>query len=131
MSVMLLKDKVVVVFGVGFGFGCVIVEQVVKVGADFVFVLCIELWLCEVVKEVEELGCCALVVFIDINDDVLVVVFVDVMFIEYGCIDVLINNVFAILLLGDFQIVDFDQVCVGFEINVFVVLCLIWLFVFV
>lgn len=125
---MLLKDKVVVVSGVGPGLGRAIAEQAAKAGADLVLASRTESRLREVAKDVEEMGRRALVVPTDINEDASAAALVDATLTEYGRIDALINNAFAIPPLGDLQTVDFDQARAGFETNVFAALRLTRLF---
>jgi NAD(P)-dependent dehydrogenase (short-subunit alcohol dehydrogenase family) len=125
----LLTDKVVVVSGVGPGLGRAIAEQCAKAGADLVLASRTESRLREVADEVKALGRRALVVPTDINDDASAQALVEATLGEYGRIDSLINNAFAIPPLGDLQTVDFDQARAGFETNVFAALRLSRLFV--
>lgn len=125
----LLADKVVVVSGVGPGLGRAIAEQCAKAGADLVLASRTESRLRDVADEVKGLGRRALVVPTDINDDASAQALVDTTLGEYGRIDSLINNAFAIPPLGDLQTVDFDQARAGFETNVFAALRLSRMFV--
>lgn len=125
----LLADKVVVVSGVGPGLGRAIAEQCAKAGADLVLASRTESRLRDVADEVKGLGRRALVVPTDINDDASAQALVDATLGEYGHIDSLINNAFAIPPLGDLQTVDFDQARAGFETNVFAALRLSRMFV--
>ncbi len=124
----LLEDKVVVVSGVGPGLGRAIAEQCAKAGADLVLASRTESRLLEVADDVKQLGRRALVVPTDINDDAAAQRLVDATLSEYGRIDTLINNAFAVPPLGPLQSVDFDQARAGFETNVFAALRLSRLF---
>ena len=118
----LLEDKVVVVSGVGPGLGRAIAEQCAKAGADLVLASRTEARLLEVADDVKQLGRRALVVPTDINDDAAAQNLVDAALSEYGRIDALVNNAFAVPPLGPLQSVDFDQARAGFETNVFAAL---------
>jgi NAD(P)-dependent dehydrogenase (short-subunit alcohol dehydrogenase family) len=124
----LLENKVVVVSGVGPGLGRGIAEQCAKAGADLVLASRTESRLLEVADDVKQLGRRALVVPTDINDDTSAQNLVDATITEYGRIDALVNNAFAIPPLGPLQTVDFDQARAGFETNVFAALRLTRLF---
>ena len=128
MKPMLLEDKVVVVSGVGPGLGRAIAEQCAKAGADLVLASRTETRLAEVAADVRALGRKALVVPTDINDDASAQHLVDATLGEYGRIDSLINNAFAVPPLGPLQTVDFDQARAGFETNVFAALRLTRMF---
>ncbi len=124
----LLEDKVVVVSGVGPGLGRAIAEQCAKAGADLVLASRTESRLLEVADDVKQLGRRALVVATDINDDAAAQNLVDASLAEYGRVNALINNAFAVPPLGPLQTVDFDQARAGFETNVFAALRLSRLF---
>jgi NAD(P)-dependent dehydrogenase (short-subunit alcohol dehydrogenase family) len=125
---MLLEDKVVVVSGVGPGLGRAIAEQCAKAGADLVLASRTESRLAEVAADVRALGRRAVVVPTDINDDESAQHLVDATLAEYGRIDSLVNNAFAVPPLGPLQTVDFDQARAGFETNVFAALRLTRMF---
>jgi NAD(P)-dependent dehydrogenase (short-subunit alcohol dehydrogenase family) len=125
----LLAGKVVVVSGVGPGLGRAIAGQCAKAGADLVLASRTESRLKEVAEDVRALGRRALVVPTDINDDESAAALVEAALAEYGHVDSLINNAFAIPPLGDLQTVDFDQARAGFETNVFAALRLSRMFV--
>jgi NAD(P)-dependent dehydrogenase (short-subunit alcohol dehydrogenase family) len=129
MSAQLLAGKVAVVSGVGPGLGRAIAEQFAKAGADLVLASRTESRLQEVADDVRAIGVKALVVPTDINDDAAAQNLVDATLAEYGRIDALISNAFAIPPLGPLQTVDFDQARAGFETNVFAALRLTRLFV--
>jgi NAD(P)-dependent dehydrogenase (short-subunit alcohol dehydrogenase family) len=81
-----------------------------------------------VADDVKKHGGRVLVVPTDINDDASAEALRDATIAEYGRIDALINNAFAIPPLGDLLTVDFDQARAGFETNVFAALRLTRLF---
>ena len=123
-----LNGKVVVVSGVGPGLGRAIAAQCAKAGADLVLASRTESRLNEVADDVKQHGGRVLVVPTDINDDASAEALRDATIAEYGRIDALINNAFAIPPLGDLLTVDFDQARAGFETNVFAALRLTRLF---
>ena len=123
-----LDGKVVVVSGVGPGLGRAIAAQCAKAGADLVLASRTESRLTEVADDVKQHGGRVLVVPTDINDDASAEALRDATIAEYGRIDALINNAFAIPPLGDLLTVDFDQARAGFETNVFAALRLTRLF---
>lgn len=124
----LLADKVVVVSGVGPGLGRAIAEQCAKAGADLVLASRTESRLLEVADDVKQFGRRAFVVPTDINDDAAAQHLVDAALAEYGRVDALVNNAFAVPPLGPLQTVDFEQARAGFETNVFAALRLTRLF---
>ena len=124
----LLEGKVVVVSGVGPGLGRAIAAQCAKAGADLVLASRTESRLNEVADDVKQHGGRVLVVPTDINDDASAEALRDATIAEYGRVDALINNAFAIPPLGDLLTVDFDQARAGFETNVFAALRLTRLF---
>ena len=114
----LLEDKVVVVAGVGPGLGRSIAIRCAKAGADVVVAARTEARLAEVADEIKQLGRRTLQVGTDINSDDSAQRLVDATLNEFGCIDALINNAFAIPPLGPLETVDFEQARAGFETNV-------------
>ena len=129
MNAGVLAGKVAVISGVGPGLGRAIAEQFAKAGADLVLASRTESRLQEVAADVRELGAKALVVPTDIDDDAAAENLVAATLGEYGRIDSLVSNAFAIPPLGPLQTVDFDQARAGFETNVFAALRLTRLFV--
>jgi NAD(P)-dependent dehydrogenase (short-subunit alcohol dehydrogenase family) len=115
---MLLENKVVVVAGIGPGLGRSIALQSAKHGADLVLAARTESRLTEVADEVQALGRKAITVGTDVNDEASAQNLVDRTLAEFGRVDALINNAFAIPPLGDLATVDFDQTRAGFETNV-------------
>jgi NAD(P)-dependent dehydrogenase (short-subunit alcohol dehydrogenase family) len=114
----MLQDKVVVVSGVGPGLGRSIALQAARAGADLVLAARTEARLDEVAAEVKDLGARVLTVGTDINIDESARNLLDATLAEYGRVDALVNNAFAIPPLGDLVTVDFDKVRAGFETNV-------------
>jgi NAD(P)-dependent dehydrogenase (short-subunit alcohol dehydrogenase family) len=126
---MILEGKVVVVAGVGPGLGRSIAVQCAKAGADLVLAARTETRLASVAEEVERLGRRALQVRTDVDSDASAQRLVDATLAEFGRVDALVNNAFAIPPLGSLQTVDFDQTRAGFETNVLGALRLTRLFV--
>jgi NAD(P)-dependent dehydrogenase (short-subunit alcohol dehydrogenase family) len=118
VSAMLLPDKVVVVSGIGPGLGRSIAIQSAKAGADLVLAARTEARLDEVAAEVKDLGRRVVTVQTDVNVDESAQHLLDVTLTEFGRVDALVNNAFAIPPLGDLLTVDFDQTRGGFETNV-------------
>ncbi|PXY20039.1 SDR family oxidoreductase [Prauserella flavalba] len=115
---MLLRDKVIVVSGVGPGLGRSIAVQCAKAGADLVLAARTEKRLGEVAKEVTELGRRAVTVRADITDDDSARRVAETTVDAYGRMDALVNNAFAIPPMTDLLDVDLDAVRAGFETNV-------------
>lgn len=118
MRHMLLENKVVIVAGIGPGLGRSIALQSAKQGADLVLAARTESRLAEVADEVQALGRKAITVGTDVNDDASAQNLVDRSLAEFGRVDALINNAFAVPPLGDLATVDFEQTRAGFETNV-------------
>ena len=126
---MILADRVVVVAGVGPGLGRSIALQCAKAGADVVLAARTEARLASVADEVKQLGRRTLQVGTDVNSEESARRLVDATLAEFGRLDALVNNAFAIPPLGELQGVDFEQVRAGFETNVLGALQLTRLFV--
>ncbi|MBF6207182.1 SDR family oxidoreductase [Streptomyces gardneri] len=126
---MLLRDKVVVVSGVGPGLGRAIAVQSAKAGADVVLASRTESRLTEVAAEITALGRRAVVAPTDINDEAAAADLVETARSAFGKVDTLVNNAFAIPPIVDLADVDLDQVRAGFETNVLAALRLTRLFV--
>jgi NAD(P)-dependent dehydrogenase (short-subunit alcohol dehydrogenase family) len=114
----ILADKIVVVAGVGPGLGRSIAIQCAKAGADVVLAARTESRLAEVADEIKQLGRRTLTVGTDIDSEASAQHLVDTTLGEWGRLDALVNNAFAIPPLGPLQTVDFEKVRSGFETNV-------------
>lgn len=125
---MLLADKVVVVSGIGPGLGRSIALQSAKHGADVVLAARSKDKLNAVADEVRALGRRALVCPTDINDESACEALRDAALAEFGHVDALVNNAFAIPPLKSFAEVKFDDIRASFETNVFAALRLSRLF---
>jgi NAD(P)-dependent dehydrogenase (short-subunit alcohol dehydrogenase family) len=119
MSSGALQGKVVVVSGVGPGLGRSIALQSARAGADVVLAARTEARLDDVAAEVEGIGRRALTVSTDITDDASSQRLLDATLAEFGQVDALVNNAFAIPPMTDLMSVDFDKTRSGFETNVF------------
>ncbi|NUS93563.1 MAG: SDR family NAD(P)-dependent oxidoreductase, partial [Nocardia sp.] len=87
---MLLRDKVVVVSGIGPGLGQAIAVRSAQAGADVVLASRTEKRLRKVAAQIEEVGRRALVVPTDITDDSAAQHLVDVARAEFGRVDALV-----------------------------------------
>lgn len=91
---MKLKNVVVLIIGLFFGIGVVIVCLFVEQGCYVVInYSCNEEGVCVVVKDCEVFGVCILVQQVDVFDDIQCQILVEVILVEFGCLDVLVNNV--------------------------------------
>ena len=112
---MLLRDKVVVVSGVGPGLGRAIAVRSAREGADVVLAARTESRLAEVAEEIEALGRRTVSVRTDITSDEdarrLVQTTVD----AFGRVDALVHNAFAVPPMTNLAEVDLDGVRAGFE----------------
>ena len=111
----LLRDKVVVVSGVGPGLGRAIVQQCAKAGADLVLAARTEARLTELAKEVTELGRRVVTVPTDINDEAAAERLVSAATDEFGRVDTLVNNAFAMPPMADLLEADPDGIRGSFE----------------
>lgn len=114
------------IIGVFSGIGEVIVKVFVCEGVVVVLVVCCEGVLCWVVWEIEVVGGWVMVVLFDVLllESVCVMV-VDVVG-EFGCIDVVFNNV-GVLLVGLVDVeIFFDDICEMLEIDYFGMVCVVW-----
>ncbi|GAB3877957.1 SDR family oxidoreductase [Kibdelosporangium lantanae] len=115
---MLLRDKVVVVSGVGPGLGRSIALQCAGAGADVVLAARTESRLVEVAKEVADLGRRAVTVPTDISDTAAVEQLAATAVESFGRVDTLVNNAFAAPPRSDLTETDPDGIRRGFEVNV-------------
>jgi NAD(P)-dependent dehydrogenase (short-subunit alcohol dehydrogenase family) len=126
---MLLKDKVVVVCGVGPGLGRAIALQSARAGADVVLAARTASRLAEVAKEVDALGRRGLAVPADITDGDSAARLAETALAAFGRVDVLVHNAFAIPPLTSLADADLDAVRAGLETNVVAALRLTRLFI--
>lgn len=124
----LLRDKVVVVSGVGPGLGRAIAVRCALAGADLVLAARTESRLVEVAKEVTGLGRRAVTVPTDITDEASAEHLVASALDAFGRVDALVNNAFAIPPLTDLADADLDRIRQAFETNVLAALRLTRLF---
>ncbi|HEX4700642.1 MAG TPA: SDR family oxidoreductase [Pseudonocardiaceae bacterium] len=114
----LLRDKVVVVSGVGPGLGRAIAVQCARAGADVVLAARTESRLAEVAKEITGLGRRALPVRTDITDDASAEHLVAATLDAFDRVDTLVHNAFAFPPMTDLLATDIDTIRVSFETNV-------------
>jgi NAD(P)-dependent dehydrogenase (short-subunit alcohol dehydrogenase family) len=114
----LLQDKVVVVCGVGPGLGRSIALQSARAGADVVLAARTESRLKEVAAEVTAMGRRAVTAVTDITDAAAAELLPQVALSEFGRVDSLVNNAFAIPPITDLADVNLDAVRAGLETNV-------------
>lgn len=129
MNRVLLKDKVVVVSGIGPGLGQAIAVQAAQAGADLVLAARTESRLAEVAKQVTDLGRRAVTVQTDITDQAASENLVRVALEEFGRVDTLVNNAFAMPTMRDLTKVDLDAFRESFETNVLSTLRMTRLFI--
>jgi NAD(P)-dependent dehydrogenase (short-subunit alcohol dehydrogenase family) len=115
---MLLRDKVVIVCGVGPGLGRAIALRGAHAGADVVLAARTASRLDEVAKEVVDLGRRAITVRADVTDDHAAQRIATAAMDAFGRVDALVHNAFAIPPLTDLADVDLGAVRAGFETNV-------------
>lgn len=124
----LLRDKVVVVSGVGPGLGRAIVAQCAKAGADVVLAARTESRLTEVAKEVADLGRRAVTVPTDIDDEAASGRLVAVALEEFGHVDTVVHNAFRMPPMSQLLETDPEGIRGSFETNVLSALRLTRLF---
>ncbi|WP_431907342.1 SDR family oxidoreductase [Amycolatopsis thermoflava] len=112
---MLLRDKVVVVSGVGPGLGRSIAVESAKAGADVVLAARTESRLAEVAKEIDQLGRRTISVRTDITSETDAQRLVEATVDAFGRVDALVHNAFAIPPMTNLADVDLDGVRAGFE----------------
>ncbi|MFC9897722.1 SDR family oxidoreductase [Nocardia sp. NPDC127579] len=115
---MLLRNKVVVVSGVGPGLGQSIAVQSARAGAAVVLAARTASRLAEVSKEIAEIGGQACAVPTDIDSDESAAQLVETTLETFGRVDVLVNNAFAMPPMADLTEADLDAVAAGFHTNV-------------
>lgn len=123
-----LDGKVVVVSGVGPSLGRSIALRSAAAGADLVLAARTESYLLEVAKEVAELGRTAVTVPTDITDEASSQALVTRVVEEFGHVDALVNNAFAIPSMKDLAHTDPAVIRQGLELSLFGTLRLSQLF---
>lgn len=127
-AVPLLKDKVIVLSGVGPGLGRSLGEEAAKMGADLVLVSRTASRLEKMAEVVRSHGRRALVVPTDITDEAARVSLVEQAMAEFGRVDCLINNAFAIPPMDPITQIKVEDLAAVNETNVFAPLRLSALF---
>jgi len=125
---MLLDGKVVVVTGVGPGLGRAIAVRCARAGADLVLAARTASRLDEVAKEAAALGRRSLAVPMDITDEAAAAALAEAAVTEFGQVDTLVHNAFAIPPLTTLAEVDLDAIRVALDTNVLAALRLTRLF---
>jgi len=124
----LLQDKVVVLSGVGPGLGRSLGEEAALMGADLVLASRTQKRLDKMAEVVRSHGRRALVVPTDIDDPAACQALVDAALAEYGKVDCLINNAFAIPPMDPLTKLDHDAIRRSLDTNAFAPLRLSTLF---
>ena len=124
----LLEGKVVVLSGVGPGLGRSLGEEAAKLGADLVLVSRTQKRLDKMAEVVRSYGRRALVVPTDINDEEACENLVKATLEEYGRVDCLLNNAFAIPPMEPLTTIKHDALRGALETNAFAPLRLTTLF---
>ncbi|WP_245677239.1 SDR family oxidoreductase [Nocardia acidivorans] len=124
----LLQDKVIVVSGIGPGLGHSLTVEAARMGADLVLVSRTESRLEKLAAEVRSLGRNALVAPTDITDETQRRALVERAVGEFGRVDCLINNAFAIPPMNPITEIEIEALRVANETNVFAPLRLSALF---
>jgi NAD(P)-dependent dehydrogenase (short-subunit alcohol dehydrogenase family) len=124
----LLRDRVVVVAGVGPGLGRALAVRCAQAGADLVLAARTEKRLDAVADEVVALGRRAVTVPTDITDDAAAERLRDRALSELGRVDGLVDNAFAMPPMQDLTDTSFDDLRRSFDVNVLAALRLTRLF---
>ncbi len=124
----LLEGKVVVLSGVGPGLGRSLGEEAARMGADLVLVSRTERRLHKMADVVRSHGRRALVVPTDITDEAACRDLVEQVLAEFGRVDCLVNNAFAIPPMEPLTQLDHDALRSSMETNAFAPLRLSTLF---
>ncbi|WP_109525804.1 MULTISPECIES: SDR family oxidoreductase [Nocardia] len=124
----LLLDKVIVVSGIGPGLGHSLTIEAARMGADLVLVSRTETKLRKLADEVAALERRALVATTDITDEQQRRALVERSLDEFGRVDCLINNAFAIPPMNPITQIELDALRTANETNVFAPLRLSALF---
>ncbi len=124
----LLKDKVLVLSGVGPGLGRALGTEAARMGADLVLVSRTERRLQKMAEVVESLGRKALIVPTDITDEEQRVALVEKSLEHFGRVDCLLNNAFGIPPMDPISTLSIESLRQANETNVFAPLRLSALF---
>ena len=116
-SPQLLQDKVVVLSGVGPGLGRALGDEAARMGADLVLASRTQKRLDAMAEVVRSHGRRALVVPTDIDDEAACQALVEAALAEYGRVDCLINNAFAIPPMEPLTTLDHDALRRSLETN--------------
>ena len=127
-AVPLLKDKVIVLSGVGPGLGRSLGEEAARMGADLVLVSRTASRLEKMADVVRSHGRRALVVPTDITDEGARAALVEAALAEFGKVDCLLNNAFAIPPMDPITQIKVEDLARANETNVFAPLRLSALF---
>ncbi|MEV0248593.1 SDR family oxidoreductase [Nocardia sp. NPDC050712] len=127
-AVPLLQDKVIVVSGVGPGLGHALSTEAARMGANLILVARTEQRLRQVADEVIALGAKAAVIPTDITDEQQRTDLVERAVAEFGRIDCVINNAFAIPPMNPITEIDLAALRAVNETNVYAPLRLSALF---
>lgn len=114
----LLKDRVVVISGVGPALGTTLARRCAEEGADLVLAARTVERLEEVAGQVSALGRRAVAIGTDITDDEQVAHLVSESLAAYGKVDVLINNAFRVPSMKPFANTSFDHIRETVELTV-------------
>lgn len=114
----LLKDRVVVISGVGPALGTTLARRCAEAGADLVLAARTVERLEDVAKQVTGLGRRAVAIGTDITDEEQVKNLVDESLKAYGKIDVLINNAFRVPSMKPFANTSFEHIRETMELTV-------------
>jgi NAD(P)-dependent dehydrogenase (short-subunit alcohol dehydrogenase family) len=114
----LLKDRVVVISGVGPALGTTLARRCAEEGADLVLAARTVERLEEVAGQVTALGRRAVAIGTDITDDAQVAHLVSESLAAYGKVDVLINNAFRVPSMKPFANTSFDHIRETVELTV-------------
>jgi len=124
----LLQDKVIVLSGVGPGLGRALGEEAARLGADLVLASRTRKRLDKMADVVRSHGRRALVVATDIDDEDACQALLDAALDEFGRVDCLINNAFAIPPMAPLTTLKHDDLRRSLETNAFAPLRLSALF---
>ncbi|TQK29044.1 SDR family oxidoreductase [Arthrobacter sp. SLBN-53] len=114
----LLKDRVVVISGVGPALGTTLARRCAEEGADVILAARTVERLEDVANQVRALGRRALAVGTDITDDAQVANLVSTSMSEFGKVDVLINNAFRVPSMKPFAKTSFEHIRETVELTV-------------